>query len=314
MEKNTDSISWLHGLEDYFRFKQSNDIADSCSNFLKVMYSENKAHTLRNVMTESMPTELNETDIYNVLNFYSHSANSSDNMKLDEISSALSLLYPDEMIFKIINKYYREQHNPLALQDAFSRGQVNSKIWLVTELAKIKKDFNMVFFLAGWFGQLRYFMDYAHITYDKIRILDIDPTACKVSDQIFNVDKIGNYQIKSAEVDLNDMSWLYRTGCDYKLKNYTNTAVVGEKTIPDLIINTSAEHFHEDWYHKFVNRPLETDPIFVIQTNNLHEVEDHINSIHSMSEMKKKFPMTRLLYEGVLQLTGYKRFMLIGRP
>jgi hypothetical protein len=33
-----------------------------------------------------------------------------------------------------------------------------------------------------------------------------------------------------------------------------------------------------------------------------------------MSEMKKKFPMTRLLYEGVLQLTGYKRFMLIGRP
>jgi hypothetical protein len=233
---------------------------------------------------------------------------------LDEISSALSLLYPNELIFKIINKYYREQHNPLALQDAFSRGQVNSKIWLVTELAKIKKEFNMVFFLAGWFGQLRYFMDYANITYDKIRILDIDPTACKVSDQIFNVDKIGNYQIKSAEVDLNDMSWLYRTGCDYKLTNYTNTAVVGEKTIPDLVINTSAEHFHEDWYHKFVNRPLETDPIFVIQSNNLHEVEDHINSIHSMSEMKKKFPMTRLLYEGVLQLTGYKRFMLIGRP
>jgi hypothetical protein len=172
----------------------------------------------------------------------------------------------------------------------------------------------MVFFLAGWFGQLRYFMDYANITYDKIRILDIDPTACKVSDQIFNVDKIANYQIKSAEVDLNDMSWLYRTGCDYKLKNYTNTSIVGEKTIPDLVINTSAEHFHEDWYHKFVNRPLETDPIFVIQSNNLHEVEDHINSIHSMSEMKKKFPMTRLLYEGVLQLTGYKRFMLIGRP
>ena len=26
MEKNTDSISWLHGLEDYFRFKQSNEV------------------------------------------------------------------------------------------------------------------------------------------------------------------------------------------------------------------------------------------------------------------------------------------------
>jgi hypothetical protein len=70
----------------------------------------------------------------------------------------------------------------------------------------------------------------------------------------------------------------------------------------------------KDWYHKFVNRPLETDPLFVIQSNNLHEVPDHINSIHSLNEMKKKFPMTRIEYEGELQLSGYKRYMLIGRP
>ena len=314
MEKNTDSISWLHGLEDYFRFKQSTDIANACANFLKVMYSENKAHTLRNVMIESMPADLNVKDIHNVLNFYSHSANLSNNMKLDEISSALSLLYPEEDIFKIINKYYREQNEPSALEDAFSRGQINSKIWLATELAKVKKDFDTVFFLAGWFGQLRYFMDHAHITNNKLRVLDIDPVACKVSDQIFNVDKIGNYQVKSAEVDLNDMSWLFRTGCDYNLKNYATEATINEKTIPDLIINTSAEHFHERWYHKFVNRPQETDPLFVIQSNNLRDVDDHINAIHSLKEMKIKFPMSRIDYEGELQLTGYKRFMLIGRP
>ena len=314
MEKNTDSISWLHGLEDYFRFKQSTDIANACANFLKVMYSENKAHTLRNVMIESMPADLNVKDIHNVLNFYSHSANLSNNMKLDEISSALSLLYPEEDIFKIINKYYREQNEPSALEDAFSRGQINSKIWLATELAKVKKDFDTVFFLAGWFGQLRYFMDHAHITYNKLRVLDIDPVACKVSDQIFNVDKIENYQVKSAEVDLNDMSWLFRTGCDYNLKNYATDVTINEKTVPDLIINTSAEHFHERWYHKFVNRPQETDPLFVIQSNNLRDVDDHINAIHSLKEMKIKFPMSRIDYEGELQLTGYKRFMLIGRP
>jgi hypothetical protein len=314
MEKNTDSISWLHGLEDYFRFKQSTDIANACANFLKVMYSENKAHTLRNVMMEAIPTNPNEKDIHNVLNFYSHSANLSNNMKLDEISAALSSLYPNEGIFKIINKYYREQNEPSALEDTFSRGQINSKIWLVTELAKVKKDFDTVFFLAGWFGQLRHFIDLANVTYNKIRVLDINPIACKVSDQIFNVDKIENYLVKSVEVDLNDMSWLFRTGCDYNLKNYTTNATINEKTIPDLIINTSAEHFHERWYHKFVNRPLETDPLFVIQSNNLHEVTDHINSIHSLEEMQIKFPMTRLLYAGELQLSGYKRYMLIGRP
>lgn len=314
MEKNTDSISWLHGLEDYFKFKKSNEISNACANFLKIMYSENKANTLRNVILESLPNEINEKNIFNILNFYSHSANTNDNMKLDEISSALSLMFPEESVFKIINKYYREQHDPLALQDAFSRGQINSKIWLVTELAKIKKDFNTVFLLAGWFGQLRYFMDYANINYDKIRVLDIDPTACRVSDQVFNVDKIENYQIKSAEVDLNDMTWLFRTGCDYALKNYLTGSSVNEKTIPDLIINTSAEHFHERWYHKFVNRPQETDPLFVIQTNNLYNIEDHINAVHSLNEMKIKFPMTRIDFEGELQLSGYKRFMLIGRP
>jgi len=314
MEKNTDSITWLHGLEDYFRFKQSTKVANACANFLKVMYSENKANTLRNVMLESLPDDPDKNDIFNTLNFYSHSANSSNNMKLDEISSALSLLHPEEPIFKIINKYYREQHKPAALQDAFSRGQVNSKIWLVNELSKIKKDFNCVYLLAGWFGQLRKYFEIANIEFDMMRVIDIDPTACKISDQIFNINCIDNYKVKSVEIDLTDMSWLFRTGAQYSIKNYTNGSTINEKSVPDLIINTSAEHFHEDWYHKFVNRPQITDPLFVIQSNNLHNIEEHINSVHNLREMKKKFPMTRLDYEGELELQGYKRFMLIGRP
>ena len=283
METNTSNISWLHGLEDYLAFADDVESKKYVDFLMHMIYADNP-----------------------IIKF-------NDNAGIVEFIGTLRK-YAHNEILDTFHKYYREGYSPTLLQDAFSRGQVQSKIWLVTELAKIRKDFNMVFFLAGWFGQLRYFMDHADISYGKIRIFDIDPTACKVSDQIFNIDKIENYQIKSAEVDLNDMSWLYRTGCEYKLKNYTNGMLVNEKTNPDLIINTSAEHFHERWYHKFVNRPLETDPLFVIQSNNLHKVEDHINSIHSMEEMKIKFPMTRLLYEGVLQLTGYKRYMLIGRP
>ena len=147
-----------------------------------------------------------------------------------------------------------------------------------------------------------------------MRIIDIDSTACKISDQIFNINCIDNYRVKSVEIDLTDMSWLFRTGAQYSMKNYTNGSTINEKSVPDLIINTSAEHFHEDWYHKFVNRPQITDPLFVIQSNNLHNIEEHINSVHNLREMKKKFPMTRLDYEGELELQGYKRFMLIGRP
>lgn len=283
MENNTDNISWLHGLEDYFAFANDQESKKYVDFLMHMIYADNP-----------------------IIKF-------NDGAGIVEFINTLRKYAPNE-ILDTFHKYYREGHDPVALQDAFSRGQVQSKIWLVTELSKIQKDFKVVFLLAGWYGQLRKFFDIADISYDKMRIVDIDPAACEISDKIFNIDFINNYQVKAVELDLTDMSWLYRTGCQYKIKNYTTGQEINEKTIPDLIVNTSAEHFHEDWYHKFVNRPLETDPLFVIQSNNLHEVEDHINSIHSMGEMKKKFPMTRLLYEGVLQLTGYKRYMLIGRP
>jgi DNA polymerase elongation subunit (family B) len=66
-----------------------------------------------------------------------------------------------------------------------------------------------------------------------IKELDVNFTKSELSTQIksileknielageeYNVDKIENYKVKSVELDLTDMSWLYRTGCDYKLVN-----------------------------------------------------------------------------------------------
>lgn len=309
MENNLGSISWLHGLANIFKFKGNDNIAQVCDQFLKIMYSKNKANSMRNIIHESVSVD--PAKLYQWLNYYCHAANSEDSMKLEELTSALNLLFPEESIFKDINKFYRETN--LDISDALSKGQVDSKIWLVEELSKIKTDFKMIYLLAGWFGQLTWMFD-NNIYYEKLRVFDIDAEACRISDQIINVSSIENYKVKSAEVDLTNMDWLYRTGCEYKLKNYTTNTDIIEKSIPDLIINTSAEHFHERWYHKFVNRPLPTDPLFVIQSNNLHNIQDHINSIHSIDEMKIKFPMSRIEYEGELQLQGYKRYMLIGRP
>jgi hypothetical protein len=283
MEAGLGSIHWLHGLEDYFEFINDNESKQFVRFLLKLLYADKPAIM---VNEESSMEEF----IYTLRKFSN--------------SPMMDVLY----------KYYREGHEPLALQDAFSRGQVQSKIWLATELSKVKKDFDMVYVLAGWFGQLTSYFDAADINYNKIRIMDIDPVACEISDKIFNATKLENYKVKSVERDLTDYDWLSRTGCEYILKNYNNNQETKEKTSPDLIINTSAEHFHERWYHKFANRPLETNPIFVIQTNNLFNVPEHINCVHSIDEMKIKFPMDEVLFEGELQLKGYKRFMLIGRP
>jgi len=83
--------------------------------------------------------------------------------------------------------------------------------------------------------------------------------------------------------------------------------------MPDLIINTSAEHMTEEWFHQLRFKEVESNPIVVVQSNNLFDIDDHINCVYSVEHMRKKFPMKEVLYEGELQLKGYKRVMLIGR-
>jgi hypothetical protein len=230
--------------------------------------------------------------------------------------------FSNSPMMDVLYKYYREGHEPLALQDAFSRGQVQSKIWLTTELEKVNTKFDTVYHLGGWFGQLTWYFK-NHIEFDKYRNFDIDVNACKVSDYIVNLRHLENYKVKSVELGLplwddsdekRNMSWITRTGCEYEIKNYSNGNTFKEKTQPDLIINTSAEHMPSIWFDKFVNRPQSTDPLYLIQTNNLFDANGHVNCVHSVDHMIKKFNMSRIEYAGEIQLTGYKRFMLIGRP
>jgi hypothetical protein len=283
METGLGSVHWLHGLEDYFEFAGDDKSNQFVKFLLKLLYADNP--TIKTTDSSSM-----EEFIYTLRKFSQ--------------SDILDILY----------KYYRQEQDSSVLQDAFSRGQVQSKVWLVRELAKTKTEFDMVFVLAGWFGQLTHYFDIGGINYTKARIMDIDPVACGISDNIFNASRLIDYKVKSVEYDITDPDKLYHSGLEYVVKNYQTGTNFTEKTIPDLIINTSAEHFSEDWFHKFVVKNFNTDPLYVIQSNNLFAVQEHVNCVHSIEHMLKKFPMTRLEYSGELQLKGYKRFMLIGRP
>ena len=315
-----DTLSWLHGLEDFLKFTHNKDAEDYARLFLNLNYADDPFFPLKKLLMLAHTRNLNEEDNARVVSlflnaFKSISTDCDNELDLVEWNKVATTLFPDNELFNILHKYFRHKESNLdSISDAFSRGQVQSKIWLVQELSKIKTDYDMIYILAGWFGQLSFYIDAEKINYNKIRVMDIDPIACEVSDKIFNISNLENYKVKSVELDLTDPSWLARTGCEYTLKNYNNGNESKEKTNPDLIINTSAEHFHEDWYHKFIYRPLKTKPLFVIQSNNLFDVPEHVNCVHSVDHMKKKFPMTEILYEGELQLKGYKRFMLIGRP
>jgi hypothetical protein len=244
----------------------------------------------------------------------------SENFENNFIQAYLSMLdrqFLTDKIFRGINNYLKLGQDRKPLNDAFSRSQLKSKIWLIEELDKVRltlKDtsyYNVAVF-AGWFGQIKSVYD-KRLTFRKMRIIELDKTACETSDYIFNLSNLEEYKVKSVHADINNLT-LHKNGYEWEVENFKEGTKYNEKFLPDLIINTSAEHMTEDWFFQIKFKQLESNPIIAIQSNNLFDISEHVNCVHSVEHMKKKFPMSEILFEGELQLKGYKRVMLIGRP
>lgn len=256
-----------------------------------------------------------EYELMNELSIALRKALMSDNFENDVIKGYLAMLdrsFLGNKVFRGINNYIKNDYEREPLNDAFSRSQIKSKIWLVEELSKIKEHFANVLILASWFGQLKSFYD-GRLSYNKMRMVDIDKSSCEISDYIFNLSNLEGYKVKSVCADINNLV-LHKNGYELPIENFKEGNVILEKFLPDLIINTSAEHTTEEWYKQLRFKELESSPIVVIQSNNLFDVPEHINCVYSTQHLLKKFPMTEVLFEGELQLKGYKRIMIIGKP
>jgi hypothetical protein len=220
--------------------------------------------------------------------------------------------FPNDKIFRSILNYLKLDLDNKSLQDAFSRSQIKSKIWLIDQLAHVQAHYKQVAVLAGWFGQIKSIYD-QQLTYGKMRIVELDRSACEISDHVFNASNLENHKVKSVCADVNQLT-LHKNGYEWSVENFRDGTTYNEKFLPDLIINTSAEHMTEEWYHQLRFKQLDSDPIVAIQSNNLFDIPEHINCVHSVDHMMKKYPMREVLFAGELQLKGYKRVMLIGRP
>lgn len=240
----------------------------------------------------------------------------AEDFKSALLAAYVKILYMRERgtdsIIRAVNDYLKKEYDHAVIHDAMSRSQLRSKIWLIEELSKIQDKFDNVVILAGWFGQLKFIYD-QKLKFDKMRIVELDKSACEVSDYIFNISSLAGYRVKSVLADINSLE-LHRNGYKWDIENFKDGIAHTEKFLPNLIINTSAEHMSDNWYQQIRFKNIENNPIIAIQSNNLFDIEEHVNCVHSIEHMKKKYPMSEILYEGELQLKGYKRVMLIGRP
>lgn len=174
--------------------------------------------------------------------------------------------------------------------DAFSSGQIGSKIWLCEELEKLGWVSNLTYIYGGWYGITAFLLlSRGKFPVGKIRSLDIDPAAESVADIINENWVIDRWKFKAFTQDCNNYEGQYG----------------------DLIINTSTEHFHSRaWYD---NIPLGTRVI--LQGNNMPH-DDHFVKSTSAEDFAKDYNLTSVDFIGskhfVYPEWSFTRFMLIG--
>jgi hypothetical protein len=191
--------------------------------------------------------------------------------------------------------------------DCFSRGQLQSKMWLVEELEKTKVDLGTVFLCAGWYATLAVMLFESNINVDKVRSFDIDPSCVDIA-EIFNKKYLmQEWKYKAVTQDILDI--------DYAVHSYNTLRRNGTECplidCPDTIVNTSCEHFdHHElsiWW-----RSIPKGKLVVIQSNNYKKIKEHLGCVNNISQFGELTPMRELLYAGQMKFDNYTRYMRIG--
>jgi hypothetical protein len=219
-----------------------------------------------------------------------------------EILNGLEFLYPDSIIPQLkrtLNKF-PESQGPMT--DAFSIGQLKSKLWLIDNLPN---DLGTVFICAGWYGTLANLMfEKVRSKFDCIRSFDIDETCAPIADTFNRSWVITNWKFKASTLDILKMDFP---------TNYITFRADGSSVelteMPDTIINTSCEHIDDFnfWYNK-----IPKEKLVILQSNNYFDIKEHVNCSRTLEEFVTQTPMTSVLYSGELDLGIYKRFMRMG--
>lgn len=197
-----------------------------------------------------------------------------------------------------VERYY--PHQMKRTLDASIPSQLESKLWVVDELKKIEDCFDLkpnIALIGGWFANY-------------LTPLLIDN---------LNASKVINHEIDN---DAKDISYKYN-------KRYKDTgqyqclikdAMMKElDEIFDIVINTSCEHMFP--MKRFVEMNKQTlpfngeqnSPLYVLQSTNDDQYDDHINCVSSPEELAEQAGIVPE-YMGSLTLSsGMERFMVIGQ-
>ena len=213
---------------------------------------------------------------------------------------------------KMINRFEGD-----ALTDAFSRGQLRSKKWLIDMVTALEIDLgDTIYVCAGWYGVLSALM-FERIDAKNIYSFDIDPSTDNPADTLNKEYIMDNMRFKSFVSDVRELKCESQTlpVNHYKYSDATTfekTSTMHEIAAPTCVINTSCEHI-EDFDVWFSSIPKGT--LVIMQNNNFVEHDDDtvVNTIGHEDAWSDKLNLSEVIFKGTLNLEKYDRYMVIGR-
>lgn len=160
--------------------------------------------------------------------------------------------------------------------------------WALTNLRKIKRDFDVVYILGSWYGNFAQMMnDFPGITVEKL----------------INVDTDGRVLQKSTELlkDIDNVEHMHK---DANTLDYRQLGPDG------LVVNFSTTNINGDnWFDKIPDGTL-------VLLKGRDNDPGAINKFDSLDEFTETYPLRKVLFKGQKELadpeTQYNCFLVIG--
>jgi len=369
-----ETYHWMNGLSEYFKYTGQHERWEEIH---KALYHDNW-YRKRDVILElcSMRNS-NPVHVKSWMNVLLHDKLEDFEIKPQLLATLFrKYMKEDEFLVnvcKFIN-YWSGENGEAAdmpdINDFLSRGQVKSKLWMVSELANIiDGPLGNIIFYGGWYNFLAHFL-FNQFDVSKIYSLDIDDKVAVPSKRLYP-SQVASNRFIPVTTDVNKLQWrdkdvwyidynkrdeqierwmqkqesaltlkrqpLIDKFVDENQDNIKQGIVNKEEVINkisedlrtemfkdkesvfenygwrkldeeiNMVINTSCEHMDNTW---FENLPSGT--FVVLQTNDYFSNPQHSNCCKDLEEVKSKYPMQSISYEGELDTHLYNRFMLIG--
>ena len=369
-----ETYHWMNGLSEYFKYTGQHERWEEIH---KALYHDNW-YRKRDVILElcSMRNS-NPVHVKSWMNVLLHDKLEDFEIKPQLLATLFrKYMKEDEFLVnvcKFIN-YWSGENGEAAdmpdINDFLSRGQVKSKLWMVSELANIiDGPLGNIVFYGGWYNFLAHFL-FNQFDVSKIYSLDIDDKVAVPSKRLYP-SQVASNRFIPVTTDVNKLQWrdkdvwyidynkrdeqierwmqkqesaltlkrqpLIDKFVDENQDNIKQGIVNKEEVINkisedlrtemfkdkesvfenygwrkldeeiNMVINTSCEHMDNTW---FENLPSGT--FVVLQTNDYFSNPQHSNCCKDLEEVKSKYPMQSISYEGELDTHLYNRFMLIG--